>query len=52
MRTLSKLLAFVAAGSLLVSMAVAQAPTRDYAPSPQEAHRGFCLITGTKLAES
>jgi uncharacterized damage-inducible protein DinB len=34
MRTVSKLLAFVVAGSLLVSMAVGQAPTMDYAPKP------------------
>jgi len=34
MRTLLKLSAFLVAGSLLVSMAVAQAPTMDYAPKP------------------
>lgn len=34
MRTLSRLLAFVVAGSLLASMAVGQAPTMDYAPKP------------------
>ena len=34
MRTLSRPLALVAAGSLLVSMAFGQAPTMDYAPKP------------------
>jgi len=34
MRTLSKPLAFVVAGSLLVSLAVGQAPTGNYAPKP------------------